>query len=367
MMLHTLRIAQVSPYGLDRYGGVRSHIRGLGEALQARGHSVTVLAPGADGFLGSLPVVGCGRARAMNFSGSHFDVAWASAADRKRIGDESFDVMHVHAPWSPALPMQLAWEFRGARVGTFHDVAGRDTPAWARRLMPLGSAIVRRLALDATIAVSPLVSAYLGRGTHELIPNGVELPAVMPSRAPHSRTSLLYVGRLEPRKDVETLLRAMAVLGADAPPLLIVGDGPSRVALEAMQRSLALQQVRFVGAISDAEKWGHMRDGTCLIAPSSGGESFGIVLLEAMTVGMLPIAADNPGYRHVLGDGGASLRFPPGDAAALATIVRRVVHDCSWRDAMQAWARTRCADFAWPGIAAQVEATYRRASQRRRR
>ncbi len=367
MMPDTLRIAQVSPYGLDRFGGVRSHIRGLGEALQARGHFVTVLAPGADGILGSLPVVGCGRARAMNFSGSHFDVAWASAADRKRIGAQTFDVMHVHAPWSPALPMQLAWNFRGARVGTFHDVAGRDTPTWARLLMPLGSAIIRRLALDATIAVSPLVSEYLGRGTHELIPNGVERRAVMPSRAPHARTTLLYVGRLEPRKDVETLLRAMALLGPDAPPLLIIGEGPSRVALEDMQRSLELGHVRFVGAISDAEKWAHMRDATCLIAPSSGGESFGIVLLEAMTIGMLPIAADNPGYRHVLGDGGASLRFPPGDAAALASIVQRAVDDCNWRDAMQLWAQERCADFAWAGIAAQVEATYRRALQRRRR
>lgn len=364
-MIDALRIAQVSPYGLDRYGGVRSHILGLGEALQARGHVVTVIAPGHDGTLGTLPVLGCGRARAVHFGGTHFDVAWASAMARRRIATERFDVMHLHAPWSPALPLQLALHFRGARVGTFHDVAGHATPAWARLLMPSASVLIRTLFLHGTISVSPLVSAYLGAGTHELIPNGVALPAGVDTAVPRAEPpTLLYVGRLEPRKDVETLLRAMSLLGAAPPPLWIIGDGPSRARLEAMQRDLALGTVTFFGAVSDAEKWRRLRLATGLVAPSAAGESFGIVLLEAMTMGTIPIAADNPGYRHVLGDEAASLRFPPGDASALAARIRRIVHDPEWRAAMHRTMTSRWPAFAWTSIAERVEATYRRALQR---
>jgi phosphatidylinositol alpha-mannosyltransferase len=377
----TLRIALVSPYGLDRFGGVRSHLLGLGEALCARGHWVEVVAPGPDGTLGTLPVVGCGAPRAVQFGGTHFDVVWASARARRRVYDRGYDLLHLHTPWNPALPLQLAAGFRGARVATFHDVAGEATPRWARALMPMASAVIRRLAVHATIAVAPEVSAYLGAGTHTVIANGITppadwsddhdrwpsaaLPEVRPEAGPDA-APFVYVGRLEPRKDVATLLRAMALLqqrhGPHAPPpVVIAGDGPSRPALEQLRDALGLHHVHFVGAVSDAHKWALLRSARCLIAPSRSGESFGIVLLEAMAAGTVPIAADNPGYRHVLHDGGTSLLFAAGDHAALASQLARVLDAPTWYDGMRAWCAQRWPYFQWERIAERVEAVYAQA------
>ena len=380
-MATTLRIALVSPYGLERFGGVRSHLLGLGEALCARGHRVDVVAPGPDGTLGTLPVVGCGAPRTVHFGGTHFDVVWASARARQRVYDRGYDLLHLHTPWNPALPLQLAAGFRGARVATFHDVAGDATPRWARALMPVASAVIRRLAVHATIAVAPEISAYLGVGTHTVIPNGIAPPdsgsdkygalprVAMPDAALEARPEaapFVYVGRLEARKDVATLLRAVALMqqrhGPRAPtPVVIAGDGPSRPALEQLRDALGLHHVRFIGAVSDADKWALLRSARCLIAPARSGESFGIVLLEAMAAGTVPIAADNPGYRHVLHDGGTSLLFAAGDHAALASQLERVLDASAWYDDMRAWCAQRWPHFQWDRIAEQVEAVYAQA------
>ncbi len=368
MTTSSLRIALVSPYGMARFGGVRSHILGLGEALQSFGHTVEVVAPGADGQLGTLPVIGCGRARTHEFGGTQFDVAWASSRALRLVCARDYDVLHLHTPWSPAMPLQLATRFRGVRVATFHDVAGEMTPAWARALMPVASALIRRSLLHATIAVSPAVSAHLGRGTHHVIPNGVAPPHDKTLRLTAARFSptapVLYVGRLEPRKDVATLLQALSLLGAAAPPLLVAGEGPSRAALEALRDTLHLARVHFLGEVSEQEKWTLMRESQCVVAPSRSGESFGIVLLEAMVAGVLPIAADNPGYRGVLASGGESLQFAAGDAAALAARLQRVQHDAMWRTDMQEWAARRWPLFQWASIATRVLETYRLAMAR---
>ena len=367
-MAEALRIAQVSPYGLDRFGGVRSHIIGLGEALRERGHVVEVIAPGGDGQLGSLPVIGCGRAHPFGFGGTQIDIVWATSDAVRRVLDRGFDVLHLHTPWNPVLPLQLAARFRGARVGTFHDVAGTATPAWARALMPAASALLRFSVLDATIAVSPPVSAYLGRDTHEVIPNGIDArtawDAVQPVPGP---AAVLYLGRLEPRKDVDTLLRAMALLGAEAPPLWIAGEGPLRARLEARCRELGVRSVQFLGAVCEEDKWVRLQQAGCIVAPSRAGESFGIILLEAMVAGTIPIAADNPGYRHVLGGGGESLLFPPGDEKTLAARIRRATGDAAWSQEMQTWGTQRWPAFSWRSVAERVEATYRRAMERVRR
>ncbi len=387
-MHHPLRIAQVSPYGLNRFGGVRSHIQGLGEALVARGHSVTVIAPGAvneeprtrgdgpfpghhhetgdPGMLGTLPVIRCGDVRPWDFSGTHFDVAWASRAACRAALAPGFDLLHLHTLWNPAVPLQLALRFPGVRVATFHDVPGDATPWWARALMPIGAALLRHVVLDAAIAVSPAVSSYLGAGTHALIPNGIGDPlfgTTPPGSLDASAAApVVYLGRLEARKDVGTLLEAMArvhaVLGEATPPLVIAGDGPQRGALEAQACRLGLTRVRFEGAVQEHEKWALLANARCVVAPSRAGESFGIVLLEVMRAGSVPVAADNPGYRHVLSHGGESLLFPAGDTNALATLLMRVCRDAAWREAMRCWGVARWPRFAWTRVAEDVERVY---------
>jgi phosphatidylinositol alpha-mannosyltransferase len=192
-----MRIALVCPYDLRRAGGVRTHIAGLGSALRERGHDVDVIAPSDVGALDTLPVVQCGGARELGFSGTHIDVTWAAWRRVRDVCTRGYDVMHFHTIWNPAVPFQLAMHFRGAKVATFHDVPGPDTPRWARALMTPASSAIRRAWLDRVIAVSPAVATYLAPGTFVTIPNGISIPSSVPTDG--ERDGVLFIGRLEPR------------------------------------------------------------------------------------------------------------------------------------------------------------------------
>jgi phosphatidylinositol alpha-mannosyltransferase len=351
-----VKIALVCPYDLARPGGVRSHIAGLGEALTRRGHQVEVVAPSTATSLGTLPVVSCGRAQRAHFGGTQIDVTWAPWRRVSEVCRRGYDVMHFHTIWNPLVPFQLAARFRGPKVATFHDVPGPDTPRWASMLMSPMSEGIRRVALRRVIAVSPVVARYLLPGLHEVIPNGITVPSPLPPEG--ERRAVLFVGRLEPRKDVGTLLRAFAVLGDDAPPLWIAGDGPSRGELQHQAQSLGVR-VQFFGEVSEAEKWALLRRARLFVAPSAGGESFGIVLLEAMAAGAVPLGADNPGYHVLLEERGDDLLFPARDAAALAAKVGELsANDARVRN-LRAWGDAFWPRFDWPRLATQVERVYR--------
>jgi phosphatidylinositol alpha-mannosyltransferase len=354
-----VKIALVCPYDLARPGGVRSHILGLGEALVERGHAVEVIAPGPAGPLGALPVVSCGVARRAPFGGTQIDVTWAPWRRVAEVSRRGYDVMHFHTIWNPLVPFQLAARFRGPKVATFHDVPGRDTPRWASMLMSPLSEGIRRVALRRVIAVSPVVARYLLPGRHEIIPNGIAVPRALPAEG--ERRAILYVGRLEPRKDVATLLAAAAQLGGAPPPLWIAGDGPLRHDLEQQARALGVP-AQFFGEVSDEEKWSLLRRARILVAASTGGESFGIVLLEAMAAGAVAIGADNPGYHALLAERADDLLFPVGDAATLAAMLRELdANDARVRN-LRAWGDAYWPRFAWARVAADVERVYREAA-----
>jgi phosphatidylinositol alpha-mannosyltransferase len=351
-----LRIALVCPYDLDRPGGVRSHIVGLGLALAERGHQVEVIGPNPDGEIEGLPLVGCGRGRQIAFGGTHIDLTWAPWAQVRRVAGRGYDVMHFHTIWNPLFPLQLAALFRGCKVATWHDAAGPNTPWLARQVMPWASALIRRLWLRQMIAVSPLAGIHLQPGSFTIIPNGLWAPPLPPEG---ERRQLLYVGRLEPRKGLPTLLGALERLGPQAPPLWVAGEGHLRAELEA--RAASLPGVEFLGEVSEQQKWQLLRRARLLIAPSLGGESFGIVLTEAMACGTPPLAADNPGYREVLRDRFDQLIFPVRDEERLAERIRDLCSsDQEWaglRDwGLQEWRR-----YDWRVLAEQVESVYRRA------
>ena len=352
-----MRIALVCPYDLARPGGVRSHIVGLGEALVQRGHAVEVIAPSDAAALGSLPVISCGRAQRAHFGGTQIDVTWAPWRRVAEVCRRGYDVVHFHTIWNPLVPFQIAARFRGPKVATFHDVPGPDTPRWASMMMSPMSEGIRRVALRRVIAVSPAVARYLLPGLHEIIPNGIAVPSLP---AEGERPAVLYVGRLEPRKDVATLVRAFALLGADAPPLWIAGDGPLRAALERQAESLGVPAT-FFGEVSEAEKWTLLRRARVFVAPSVGGESFGIVLLEAMAAGAIPLGADNPGYHDLLEERADDLLFPVGDAAALASKLRELTRNDARVRNLRAWGDAFWPRFEWARIATHVERVYREA------
>ena len=347
-------VALVYPYDLSRPGGVRSHVSGLGEALMRRGHRVEVIAPSAHEQLDSLAVVSCGESRPLAFGGTQIDITWAPWRRVSEVARRGYDLMHFHTIWNPLMPFQLAAAFRGPKVATFHDVAGPSTPRLAAAMMPFVSEGLRRVALRRVIAVSPVVSRYLLPGKHEVIPNGIAVPPLPPEG---EREAVLYVGRLEPRKGVGTLVEAAGILGPDAPPIWIAGDGPLRGSLErlAAQRSV---QIRFFGEIGEAQKWSLLRRAAVVVAPSVGGESFGIVLLEAMATGAPPLAADNPGYSELLKER-RELLFPAGDAAALAAKIRALLKNPMLLASHRSWGETYHRQFLWSHVAERVEGVYR--------
>jgi phosphatidylinositol alpha-mannosyltransferase len=354
-----MNIALVCPYDLRRPGGVRAHIAGLGRALVALGHRVEIIAPSDLTSLDGLPVVQCGRAHKMDFGGTQIDLTWASPRDAQSVAKRGYDVMHFHTIWNPAMPFELAAAFRGPKVATFHDVAGPNTPVIAAALMAPGSELIRSLWLDAVIAVSPAVAEYLSPGEHEVIPNGITVPAGLPPEG--EREAVLCLGRLEPRKGVSTVIEAAALLGDRCPPIWIAGDGPLRTDLEGRARALRLSNVTFLGEVSEEEKWARLRRAALVVAPAIGGESFGIVLLEAMAAGAPPIASDIAGYRHVLAEHG-ELLVKAADAAALAARISHFMSDAAARSAAKQWGLERCRAFDWATVAPRVEAIYRRVS-----
>lgn len=353
-----MHIALVCPYDLRRPGGVRTHIAGLGAALIRRGHRVEVIAPSDVGSLGELPIVSCGRARHFAFSGTQIDLTWASWRTVRAVASRGYDVMHFHTIWNPLMPFQLAARFRGPKVATFHDVPGPDTPGWASALMSPASEIIRRLALRRVIAVSPAVSRYLSADRHEIIPNGVSVPPLPPEG---EREAVMYLGRLEPRKGVHTLLEAAALLGDSGPPIWIAGDGYLRDSLERFAASRGLSNVSFLGEVTEREKWELLRRAALFVAPSLGGESFGIVLLEAMAAGAPPIGADNDGYLDVLSEREDDLIVPAGDAEALARRISELMAAPARRSELAGWGASHWRRFEWDALAPRVERVYQAA------
>jgi phosphatidylinositol alpha-mannosyltransferase len=349
-------IALVCPYDLRRPGGVRSHIAGLGNALVARGHRVDVIAPDGEESLGSLPVVRCGHSRAVSFGGTRIDITWASPHRVRSVARRGYDVMHFHTMWNPAMPFQLALSFAGPKVATFHDVPGTQTPAIGKWAMAPAAELMKTLWLREVIAVSPVVSAYLERVPHVVIPNGITPPDSL--RPSADRRGIVYVGRLEPRKDVATLLDALALLTDLDLPVQIAGDGELRGTLEQRARTLGLNSVAFPGEISDAAKWDLLSRSAILVAPSTGGESFGIVLLEAMASGAIPVASDIPGYRAVLGERASETTFPAGDAGGLAARLRTLVANRDQQASLRTWGSEYWKRFRWDVVAERVEQVY---------
>jgi phosphatidyl-myo-inositol alpha-mannosyltransferase len=369
-----VRVALVSPYALDVPGGVQAHVVALAAALRDQDHEVTVLGPGADGG-GGGPTVDLGRHRAVPFNGSVAPIALgpnAARSTRRAIADLAPDVVHVHEPLVPWVGLAAATSDVAPVVGTFH--------AWsdASRFYRLARPVARRVfdGLAVALAVSDAAARYhagaLGRspGTFRVVPNGVDVARFadaepFPDLRDPDRPALLFVGRLERRKGLEPLVRAFTRLKADRPALrlLVVGDGPERDRCASLLPSRLREDVTFLGRVGHDDLPRYYATADLYVAPSLGGESFGIVLLEAMAAGRPIVASDIPGYRSVASDGRQGRLVAPGDPAALADAIATLLDNPSLRAAMAADGRRTVAPYDWAQVAARVADAYRDATR----
>mgnify|MGYP003115564024 CR=1 FL=1 len=359
-----MRIGVVCPYSLTVPGGVQGQVLGLARSLRALEHDVRVLGP-CDGPPPDAGVTPLGDSIPTAANGSMAPIAPDPSAQLRTIRalrDERFDVVHLHEPLAPG-PTHTALLFKSQPlVGTFH-AAGESAPyRWLGPLVRWGAD-----KLDLRCAVSAdaraMAVAALG-GRYELVFNGVELEHFAKATpTPTTGPTILFLGRHEPRKGLAVLLEAMAEL----PPsvtLWVAGDGPET---EVLRRRVAGDvRIEWLGRISETEKAARLRGADVFCAPSLRGESFGVVLLEAMAAHTPVVASELPGYANVARADLDGILVPPGDAVALAAALRRVLTEPSTAERLVASGEARAAHFSMEHLAEVYVELYERVLWRRR-
>ncbi|MBN9798417.1 alpha-(1-2)-phosphatidylinositol mannosyltransferase [Pseudonocardia sp. UM4_GMWB1] len=360
-----MRIGIVCPYSLDVAGGVQRHVLDLAAALRTLGHTVEVLAP----TTGTAPefVTPAGRAVGVPYNGSVARVAFGPLTrhrTRRWLAAHNFDVLHVHEPTTPSVSALALLDARGPVVATFHTSTERSRAlaAFGPVARPLLERVTARIAVSAT--ARRVQVEHLGGDATE-IPNGVDLArfAHGPALDLPPAVRVGYVGRFdEPRKGMPVLLAALRRVVADRPDvrLLVVGRGDGDRLRRAAGPGLA-GRIDLLGPVDEATKAAALRSVAVFCAPHRGGESFGMVLTEAMAAGAPVLAADLESFRAVLDDGRAGALFPPGDDAALAAALTRLLDDGTARARFAAAGRDRAQRYDWPVVASDVLRVYRAA------
>ncbi|MRH93063.1 glycosyltransferase [Nocardia sp. SYP-A9097] len=360
-----MRIGMVCPYSFDVPGGVQAHVVELAQVLIERGHKVSVLAPAADDT--PLPdyVVSAGRAVAIPYNGSVARLSFGPTAYsriRRWIAENDFDVLHIHEPNAPSLSMLALKIAEGPIVATFHTSTTKSLvlSTFQGVLRPYHEKISGRIAVSE-LARRWQVEALGGDAVE--IPNGVDVPAFahapLLNGYPREGGTVLFLGRYdEPRKGMDVLLGALPELVRRHPNIevLIVGRGDEeRLRREAGKNA---SHLRFLGQVSDQEKASAMRSADVYCAPNLGGESFGIVLVEAMAAGTAVVASDLDAFRRVLRDGTAGMLVPVGDSDLLAAALDSVLTDAGRRDDLIRTANQVVGEYDWPVVAEQILRVY---------
>ena len=363
-----MRVALLCPYSLSRPGGVQGQVIGLASALSQAGHDAVVLAPADPDTevraMAPAALVRLGRSVALPANGSVAPVALSPGAALRAVRAVrrgNFDVLHMHEPLAPGPGYACLVACGLPKVGTFHR-AGKSIAY--RVLGPVARAAARRLAARCAVSAQAQATARdaLG-GTYEIIGNGIDLERFASARPwPTTAPTVLFVGRHEPRKGLELLLEAVGRIEADIPvSIWVAGQGPDT---ERLRRAHPpSDRLEWLGRIDDDELASRLRGAHALCAPSLGGESFGVVLLEAMAARAAVVASDLPGYRAVVA--GHGVLVTPGDVAALAGAIEVVVADAAHATGHCAPATLDAAfahasQWAMPNVAASYLAVYER-------
>ena len=364
MINRKLRIGIVCPYSWDVPGGVQNHIRDLAEFLLNNGHYVEVLAPATESD--DLPgyVVSAGRAVSIPYNGAVARVLFGVGANsrvRSWINDGDFDLLHLHEPAIPSLSLLACWAGEGAMVGTFHAAAKYQKAIVA--IGPILEPVIEKLS--ARIAVSE--SARLTLTAHLetdaiVIPNGIYADNYRDgsSRSEWTGNTIGFLGRFEEdRKGLPVLLDALPIISRFIPDIrvLIAGPGDSAEVLEKVDPQLR-NRVEFLGKISESDKTDFLASVSLYIAPNTGGESFGIILAEAMAGGAAVVASDIPAFADVLGKGEFGALFESENSESLAKVIIDLLRDDSKRKQLAAAGAVHAQRFDWSQVGEEIFEVY---------
>jgi phosphatidylinositol alpha-mannosyltransferase len=361
-----MRIGLVCPYSFDVPGGVQGHVLEVAHVLRALGHYVSVLAPGEEDA--ELPdfVVPAGRSVPIPYNGSVARLSFGPVSYtrvRRWIRAERFDVLHVHEPVAPSLSMLALIVAEGPIVATFHTANPKSKAlnAFQGLLQPFMEKITGRIAVSEL--ARQVQVEHLG-GDAVIIPNGVDVGFYADAKPlpdyPRTGGTIGFVGRFEePRKGMEVLLAALSHLLPTRPDLqlLVAGAGDPDQLLDVAGPELA-DHIRLLGQVSNADKAAMLSSIDIYCAPNTGGESFGMILTEAMSAGAAVVASDIDAFRRVLDDGRCGVLFPVEDSVALAAALAAVLDDAASRAAMVSRAAAAVRAFDWSMVTAQILQVY---------
>lgn len=368
-----MKIGLVCPYNIDRNGGVLEVILALQDGLEKKGHGAKIITPYPRNHdIKPKPnVIFAGTStdfRTLSFSSTTSQVS--STADNEEIdamlAAERFDILHFHEPWMPLLSRQLLQRSNSVNIGTFH---AKVTEAMiSRTIIRVVTPYLKSCMkyLHELTAVSDPAAEYVSGMTDQpitIIPNGINLKkyqTLKPASKTGDTKTILYIGRLERRKGVQYLLKAYGLLAADNPDLrlVIAGDGHERERLELLAEDLKLPNVSFLGFVSEDLKMQLLSEADLFCSPAVFGESFGIVLLEAMATGTVCVAGNNSGYTGLMRDLGAISIANPHDSEEFARRIDTMLNQAELRALWQKWAKQYVKRFDYPGIVDRYEEFY---------
>jgi phosphatidylinositol alpha-mannosyltransferase len=364
MLSRSLKIGIVCPYSWDTPGGVQNHIRDLAEFLIESGHDVSVLAPAIDES--NLPeyVVYAGKPISIPYNGAVARVLFgpvAFARVRQWISQGEFDLLHLHEPAIPSISLLACWAADGPMVGTFHAAAKRQKIIFA--IGPILEPAIEKLS--ARIAVSE--AARLTLTDHldtdaVIIPNGIYANRYTNGKVIEkwSGNTIGFIGRFEePRKGLSVLVDALPVISRFAPDvkIFVAGPGDPAEVIEGIDPQLR-QRFEFLGKITESEKADFMSSVAVFVAPNTGGESFGIILAEALAGGACVVASDIPAFDDLLGHGEFGALFESESSTELAKVVIDLLRDEAKRKELSARGKERAKMFDWTFVAQQICSVY---------
>lgn len=364
MLTRSLKIGLVCPYGWDTPGGVQNHVRDLAEFLIAAGHNVSVLAPVIDETKTPSYVTSAGKPIAIPYNGAVARVLFgpiAFARVRQWIAQGNFDILHLHEPAIPSISLLACWAAEGPMVGTFHAAAKRQKAIFA--IGPILEPVIEKLS--ARIAVSEAARETLTEHLETdavVIPNGIYADRYRDGVAQEKwqGNTLGFIGRFEePRKGLSVLVDALPIISRFAPDVrvFIAGPGESDEVIKSIDPQL-LSRFTFLGKISEQDKANFLASISLYIAPNTGGESFGIILAEALAGGATVIASDIPAFDSLLNHGQYGELFESESSTDLAKRVIDLLRDEKRRVELGKAGKLHAQQFDWKVVADQIFSIY---------